>query len=66
MHKGYLEEYSSWKMLNKHELLLLLFLTLAKSNNACDDDGDQCQYFSVGENILYQGSPLDIGTVNEG
>lgn len=49
-----------------HKSSLLFQLTLAKSNNACDDDGDQCQHFSIGEDILYQCSPLDIGTVNEG
>lgn len=49
-----------------HKSSLLFRLTLAKSNNACDDDGDQRQYFSIGEDILYQRSPLDIGTVNEG
>lgn len=45
---------------------IALPLTLAKSNNARDDDSDQRQHFSIGEDILYQRSPLDVGTVNEG
>ena len=49
-----------------HKSSLLFHLTLAKSNDACDDDSDERQHFSIGGDILYPRSPLDIGTVNEG